>query len=708
MVPRPPNSRRRSAVRIRVITLTAILCAVLAAVLVPLSLLSLPEPRAPHEGATPADRAEPSQHAGRSEPTDSVESATTIDVTSDDAAASNGRPAPDDDSTAPPTGAPHAPAAPTSTIARHLLRSTAPPPSTFAVTQPARPPHSPREAARLKQRSAVERFGGNRRTEDAVEAGLAWLAAHQDADGMWDRFYFNRHCPSGDPCAGHAIQRTGPSLDAGVTGLALLAFLGAGYTDADGPYRDVVARAVDALARSQQSHGGFSADAAQAGYNDSLATFALAEYVSLTGNEKLLPALRKAVERLSRSQQRLGGWDYLPRADRGRNDTSITAWAIQALTAAQAAGVAVRPETLCRAAVHLARATEEDGRVWYADSGTGFDLDEGSMRAVYRYGPAMTAAAVVCKGLLGWRMDSPILRTQRALLSADPPSEARMVRDTTSLHSYYYWYYGTIAMFQAGGAGWERWNAALRDAILPLQERSGATGRGHHRVGSWPPYGKGWGKWGRMGGRVYSTALCVLTLETYYRHLPAYLADTTPMTAGAWRATWPTFDARIQRWAVEALEAARVEIGEPLLVDLLDSEDERVAVEAAMGLVEFDSPLGMRVLEDAARRADDGTRAKLSDYLRRARSLRARVLKEGEVRIYDGDRRLATLSLSPAYVGLRVQIRRGERRIAEMRVIQRFADRDIVVAELVDQSDNASPQAGDRVVPVSPGGPARP
>ncbi|RKY14435.1 MAG: hypothetical protein DRP63_08530, partial [Planctomycetota bacterium] len=39
--------------------------------------------------------------------------------------------------------------------------------------------------------------------------------------------------------------------------------------------------------------------------------------------------------------------------------------------------------------------------------------------------------------------------------------------------------------------------------------------RGGCADGSWDPVGK----WGMVGGRVYSTALNALTLEIYYRYL---------------------------------------------------------------------------------------------------------------------------------------------------------------------------------------------
>jgi hypothetical protein len=63
-------------------------------------------------------------------------------------------------------------------------------------------------------------------------------------------------------------------------------------------------------------------------------------------------------------------------------------------------------------------------------------------------------------------------------------------------------------MFRAGGEAWKRWNAVVRDTIVKLQRHEACP------RGSWDPDGK----WGHEGGRIYATALAVLTLEVYYRY----------------------------------------------------------------------------------------------------------------------------------------------------------------------------------------------
>ena len=79
--------------------------------------------------------------------------------------------------------------------------------------------------------------------------------------------------------------------------------------------------------------------------------------------------------------------------------------------------------------------------------------------------------------------------------------------DTGSIDMYY-WYWGTLAMFQVGGRPWDVWKKAMSEAILKHQHQQGEGSR----TGSWDPLDP----WGDEGGRVYSTALMTMCLEVYY------------------------------------------------------------------------------------------------------------------------------------------------------------------------------------------------
>ncbi|MEW6252001.1 MAG: HEAT repeat domain-containing protein, partial [Planctomycetota bacterium] len=544
------------------------------------------------------------------------------------------------------------------------------------------------------RRAGVAQFGGTPLTESAVESGLSWLAAHQNERGTWDRLHFERCCPADDRCGGSATRRENDDLEAGLAGLSLLAFLGAGCTNREGEHQQPVAAGVAGLLRLQQPHGGFSTTESMAGYNDALATFALAEYTALTRDPRARAPLAQAVARIVATQQARGGWDYLPDPRSGRNDTSISAWMVQALHACAAAGVDVPRRTMVRAGLFFTQNTERDGRVRYADTGSGFRVDE-QMRPVYQYGAGMLAAGLTIEQLLGWRLDSGMPLKQRGLVLADLPSAGK-ARGGDQFHNEYYWYYGTLAMFQRGGQDWQTWNHSLRDAILPLQNREKtADGRKRHTFGSWPAYGPNWGMFGRMGGRVYTTAICTLTLEIYYRHTPAFLREDLLFSADDWRALLAEAAAAERLAAVECVRQLRLEVSEPVLVSLLDDTDARVVLAAAEALAWLDSPLGVPLIERSLPTKPPWERQVLEQALERGRTVLLLPKAEGRVRLYDARARLATLALARSYVGMQIEVMRGRTAVAQMRVIQRFTGRDVVVAELLEGP--GLPQAGDEV-----------
>src|SRR5262249_46349566 len=112
---------------------------------------------------------------------------------------------------------------------------------------------------------------------------------------------------------------------------------------------------------------------------------------------------------------------------------------------------------------------------------------------------------MVCRQFLG-RIDSrETTRESSNFLLGELPG--------SGLANHYYWYYATLGLYQSQGESWRRWNEALQRHLLSTQRRDAAWG------GSWDPDPVG----GQCGGRVYSTALCTLCLEVYYRFLPLYV-----------------------------------------------------------------------------------------------------------------------------------------------------------------------------------------
>ena len=335
----------------------------------------------------------------------------------------------------------------------------------------------------------AERFGGNATTEAAVQAALDWLAANQSAGGRWDADLHgagqeNRHL-------GHDRKGAGKRADTGITGLALLAFLGAGQSHLEGKHREHVQHGLEFLLASQASDGNLCGDAELFArmYCHGIATLALCEAYALTGDERLKRGVGAAVSYSLRSQHAEGGWRYQP-GDRG--DMSQFGWQVMALKSAELAGIPIPADTKARMARFLQSCS----------CGTHRGL--ASYRPLERPSRTMTAEALVCRGFLNAEnRDEALDEGARFVLEELPSSRQPNV---------YYWYYGTLAMFQRQGNDWRKWNGAMQPALLDSQRFDG------HLAGSWDPDQQ----WGAYGGRVYSTALGALCLEVYYRYLPLH------------------------------------------------------------------------------------------------------------------------------------------------------------------------------------------
>jgi len=115
---------------------------------------------------------------------------------------------------------------------------------------------------------------------------------------------------------------------------------------------------------------------------------------------------------------------------------------------------------------------------------------------------SMTAEALACRQFLGLPRDSSTAKEAGDSLLGELPGDGQP--------NLYYWYYGSIAMYQLQGDYWKRWSEALQRTLLATQRTSGPL------AGSWDPNSR----WDGYGGRVYSTALATLCLEAHYRFLP--------------------------------------------------------------------------------------------------------------------------------------------------------------------------------------------
>jgi len=353
----------------------------------------------------------------------------------------------------------------------------------------------------------AEQHGGDANTEAAVSAALEWLAAHQSGDGRWDAGKYGAGRET--MLLGHDRGGAGAKGDTGITGLALLAMLGAGNTHLEGDYRENVQRGLEFLLRSQAASGSLQGEAElfASMYCHGISTLALCEAYAMTGDPRLRDGVTRAIRYSIEAQHVGGGWRYQP-GDAG--DMSQFGWQVMALKSAELGGLPLPHETRARMSRFLRTVT----------SGRRGGL--ASYRPGERPSRTMTAEALVCRSLAGIENSFAAMDEGGQFIMSELPGDGRT--------DFYYYYYATLAMYQRQGSDWDRWNKALQSKLLLEQRRDGEL------AGSWDPDAM----WGSYGGRVYSTALGALCLEVYYRYLPLYDSDFTGEQRWTERPGWQT------------------------------------------------------------------------------------------------------------------------------------------------------------------------
>ena len=349
-------------------------------------------------------------------------------------------------------------------------------------------------------------------SEKGVDEGLDWLARHQHPDGYWANRCLGGHtaesrCEAGDPCTG-----AGKVCEMAHSGLSLLAFQAGGhYYFNHQKYSAVVRRGLDWLVEHQAKDGALVGTLATPRrgvymhnyymYEHGIATFALADACAaakasgVKPDSRYLDALAKAVSFIEKQQHYDGGWRY-SQFKSEVTDASVTGWQVLALKSAREAGIDFSPECLAGIRTFFShRAMGSNGRTGYTNR-----------RKLIT--EATTGVGMLAHQFLLGEPDAPLVQDAADYLAKEASRRWGTLPRPGDDRDYYLWYNCTLAMFQAGGDNWKRWNDVVRDTILKLQEHTGCA------RGSWSPdcYK------GSTGGRIFSTALAVLTLEVYYRY----------------------------------------------------------------------------------------------------------------------------------------------------------------------------------------------
>ena len=348
-------------------------------------------------------------------------------------------------------------------------------------------------------------------TKRTVEAALRWLAGRQNEDGSWNAkvgFKINdgyRPQPPGQPESGV------PHL--GVTALCGMAFLSGGHLPGQGPYGEVVDRALGFILSNVNEYGFITANGTRM-YSHAFSVLFLAEVYGMTGRPELRERLDRAVEFTYKSQNKQGGWRYAPLAQ--DSDMSITVCQVVALREARNIGIKVPKATIDKALKYVLESS--DPRM----GARGAFLYQHQEVPFNRNSFALTAAGLTTIYQAGLYRDRDIDRFAREHGVRNPP---RLRYCLSYLHNnywpvwseyrhHYFYFYGNYyaaqAMYTLGGEMWRSWYAKVRNDLLDMaQVTDGAKGRECYWIS-------------QHVGEPFSTAIAAIILQVPNHYLPIF------------------------------------------------------------------------------------------------------------------------------------------------------------------------------------------
>ncbi len=311
---------------------------------------------------------------------------------------------------------------------------------------------------------SLKKYGGDDATEDAVLKALRWLKSTQNRSGSW-----------------------GDGYAPAITGLALLAFLGHGETPKSEEFGKTVSSAIEFLAAARaKERTGYFGDGA---YVHAIATFAICEAYGMTRDPKLYDLMNDAVLKIVQGQRDAGGWDY-NYGNSSRRDLSVGGWNMQALNAARSASADIPG---LREA--MKKAVDDIKAHWDRKSGMfSYSNDKSGS-------PTLTGVGTLCLIELDGTSSAEFKGAMRYLRA-----NAKIEWRSGMSWPLYTWYYQTLSFFKSE-ENWEKWNPQMKKVLVANQESDG----------HWEHPGGAFGING-MELKVYSTALCTLMLEVYYRY----------------------------------------------------------------------------------------------------------------------------------------------------------------------------------------------
>lgn len=334
-----------------------------------------------------------------------------------------------------------------------------------------------KRCSKADRMARLQAEGGVPECEVAVVKALDWLKKTQKPNGSWEK---NHSC--------------------GMTGLALLAYLGHCETPQSADYGTNVLKAITYLVDVGMKREGMLTDKDPTNiswvYDHGIATYALAEAYTFCKQLSInIPNLdvvtKKAGDLIIEGQADTGSWLY--KYEKGNDgDNSVGFWQIQALKACKHTKLWKDQDfvkTIRKAHDWLDKVQGKDGAIGYrGDSTKSPGLTGGGVLAFQMWEKGNTKNA---RNGIQWIANN---------------SEFKLNDPDHLKGSLYYHYYHAQAMINYGGKEWNDYNLGFRDNLIKAQKPDG----------SWPHDGKDHG----TVNPTMATTMATLMLEVYYRFLP--------------------------------------------------------------------------------------------------------------------------------------------------------------------------------------------
>lgn len=321
----------------------------------------------------------------------------------------------------------------------------------------------------------------------ALDRAIAFLMTQQKEDGS---IHSGRH-------------------ETTMTSLALMAMASVGVQPVDpGAEGDCMQKALEYVLREdrQDDQGYFGSKDGGRMYGHGIVTLMLTEMLGMSHSaahdQRLHESCQKAIDLILSSQKEQkpvlarGGWRYNPNSR--DSDLSASVWQLMALRSAKNDGLQVPASAIHDAVEYLKRSYSSplDRNGQPSDSAGGFCYEPGRRSPTY----TMTAAGLLAMQVCG-QYDSPLVIGAADWLLAHPPNW----KERFCLYGTYYYAQG---MYQRGGTHAETARQLVQEMLLEHQAADGSWEAQNSQE--------------RGAGKVYCTAMAVLSLSVKYHYLPIY------------------------------------------------------------------------------------------------------------------------------------------------------------------------------------------